>query len=318
MEIVAVDVGGTHARFAIAEIGAGGVELTPEIVFSTSDYCGLPEAWQAFAQAVNRKLPRFAAVAIAAPIGDGLILMTNGDWVLRRADLHDALGLDHLTIVNDFAAVANAVAHCGDHLKHLCGPGPGDPLPTTGLISIVGPGTGLGVAMIDRGPHGDRVIATEGGHIGFAPIDAEDDRLLSSLRTQYGRVSIERVVSGPGLGAIFKAMFPEEQATTDHALWRRALAGTDRNAVAALNRLCINLGSVAGDLALAHGADGVVIAGGLGLRLANVLPASGFAEGFIVKGRHRDHMAAIPVKLLTHPQPGLLGAAVAFAAEYGT
>ena len=172
--------------------------------------------------------------------------------------------------------------------------------------------------MLLRRPGRYDVVATEGGHIDFAPLDALEDRILVELRRRYRRVSAERVASGLGLANLYEAlaaiedrelMFREEKA-----LWTAALTGADNLAVAALDRFCLSLGAVAGDIALAQGADAVVIAGGLGLRLADHLPASGFAGRFVAKGRFERRMAAMPVKLLTHPQPGLYGAAAAFAA----
>jgi glucokinase len=99
-------------------------------------------------------------------------------------------------------------------------------------------------------------------------------------------------------------------------LWQRGTVGEDSLAAAAVDRFCLSLGSVAGDIALAQGASGVVIAGGLGLRIRDSLLASGFASRFMAKGRFEAMMAALPVKLITHPQPGLFGAAAAFAAEH--
>ena len=102
----------------------------------------------------------------------------------------------------------------------------------------------------------------------------------------------------------------------DKTLWQRATSGEDSLAVAAVDRFCLSLGSVAGDIALAQGGAGVVIAGGLGLRIRDTLLASGFASRFCAKGRFEKLMASLPVKLITHPQPGLLGAAAAFGAEH--
>ncbi len=138
---------------------------------------------------------------------------------------------------------------------------------------------------------------------------------------RHRRVSVERVVAGPGLVEIHEILAAIEGRPAPRldavALWTAALAGRDSLAVAALDRFCLSLGSVAGDLALAHGAGGVVIAGGLGLRLAEHLPRSGFAQRFAAKGRFESMMAALPVKLVTRPEPGLFGAAAAFAAEHG-
>jgi glucokinase len=216
--------------------------------------------------------------------------------------------------------VAHAVAQLGEaHFSHLCGPE--RPLPGTGSISVLGPGTGLGVAqLLRRGGH-DHIVETEGGHVDFAPLDALEDRILGLLRHRFGRVSVERIVSGPGLANLYSALARIEGRAVDlpeqRALWKAALAGEDELAAVALDRLCLSLGSVAGDIALAQGAEGVVIAGGLGLRLVGHLPRSGFRDRFVAKGRYQRHMASIPVKIITHEQPGLFGAAAAFAAEHG-
>ena len=311
MEIVAVDIGGTHARFAIAEAGSAGVSLGREMVLRTGDYAGLAEAWRAFGARAERPLPKAAGIAIAAPVEGDAIKLTNNEWVIRPDSLAAELGIERVTLVNDFAAVAHAVSACGDaQLRHLCGPDV--PLPRDGIVSIVGPGTGLGVAQLVRSSTGDRVIATEGGHIGFAPTDAVEDCILAALRTKYGRVSVERVACGAGLANIHAVLTGADAPLEDRGLWQRALTGSDPDGIAALDRFCAILGSTAGDIALAQGADAVVIAGGLGLRLADHLPHSAFGDRFRAKGRFEARMANMPVKLIIHPQPGLLGAAAAF------
>ena len=308
MEIVALDIGGTHARFAVAEVSDGRITLSQETVLKTGDYESLAEAWTAFAD--GRDLPRFAGIAVAAPVHAAEIKLTNNRWVLRPAAFAKELGLERVHLVNDFAAVAHAVPFCANQLRPLCGPDA--PLPEQGTISIVGPGTGLGVAILNRAPDRDQVIASEGGHIGFAPADELEDCLVARLRARHGRVSAERVVSGAGLAEIHAVLTGEE--VDDRDLWARAWNG---EAAASLDRYCGLLGAIAGDLALAHGAKAVVIGGGLGLRLADRLPGSSFAARFCDKGRFSHHMRQLPVKLIAHPQPGLLGAASAFHAQHG-
>ena len=164
--------------------------------------------------------------------------------------------------------------------------------------------------------------ATEGGHIDFAPLDSIEDAVLAKLRKRYRRVSVERVVSGPGLLEIYETLAGIEgraiQQLDDKELWALGTSGEDSLAAAAVDRFCLSLGSVAGDIALAQGGfAGVVIAGGLGLRIKDTLLRSGFAERFRAKGRFEGLMSGIPVKLITHPQPGLFGAAAAFARQHG-
>ena len=315
-EIVAADIGGTHARFAVAAVaGRRVVGLGEPVTLKTAEHAGLATAWRAFA--AGRTLPLAAGIAVAAPVEGELLQLTNNPWSIRPALLRDELGLERISLVNDFGAVAHAVAQLpSSNFRPLCGPDA--PLPLAGVISIVGPGTGLGVAQLVRDDGGYRAIDTEGGHIDFAPLDTIEDAILLRLRERYRRVSVERLASGPGLREIYEALAAiEGQAVAprdDKALWSAALAGDDRLAAAALERFCGILGAVAGDIALAQGASAVVVAGGVGRRLAEHLPRSGFAERFVAKGRFAARMAALPVKLITHPEPGLYGAAAAFAA----
>ncbi|HEX8449158.1 MAG TPA: glucokinase, partial [Allosphingosinicella sp.] len=312
-EIVAIDIGGTHARFAFAEVEGGRVaRLGEACTLRTAEHESLESAWRAFAAAAGRRLPGAAAIAMAGPVQGELVKLTNNGWTIRPASIGSALGLERHLLINDFGAVAHAVAQLDEaHFSHLCGPD--GRLPEEGVISIVGPGTGLGAAQLLRRSGDYRVVETEGGHIGFAPLDALEDRILGHLRARHGRVSVERLASGPGLADTFEALAEIEGREIgmrdEKALWRAALSGEDALAAAALERFCLTLGAVAGDIALAQGADAVVIAGGLGLRLAGHLPGSGFCGRFAAKGRFQRHMEAIPVRIVTHGQPGLFGAA---------
>ena len=239
--------------------------------------------------------------------------------MIRPSLIAEKLRVSRFRIVNDFGAVAFAVAELGaDDFLHVCGPDV--PLPAEGVTTVIGPGTGLGVAQLLRADGHVHVIETEGGHIDFAPLDALEDRILASLRRSFRRVSIERLVSGSGLVNIYNALAAVEGRAVappeDKALWTAALEGSDPLAAAALDRFCLSLGAIAGDLALTHGSNAVVIAGGIGWRLRDHLHLSGFKERFVAKGRFERRMENIPVKLITHPQPGLFGAAVAFAREF--
>jgi glucokinase len=318
-EVVAVDLGGTHARFALAEVAGGeATHVGPELVLKTAEHASLQTAWEAFAAHVGRPLPRVAGIAVAAPIQGEVLKLTNNPWVIRPALIPEKLGLDRFALVNDFEAVAHAVAQVGPPaLRHLCGPD--KPLPRTGVISVLGPGTGMGVAALHRTGDGYHVIPTEGGHVDFAPVDTIEDGILKHLRKHFVRVSAERIVSGPGLANIHAALaaleFRAVAPMDDAALWAAALEGSDSLAAAALDRFCLALGGFAGNVALSQGAAGVVIAGGVGLRLAIHLPRSGFRQRFTAKGRFEAMMNAIPVKLMMYPQPGLFGAAAAAARE---
>ena len=320
MDVVAADIGGTHARFAIAEVEHGRVvRLGEPTTLKTADHASLQTAWEAFRAMQGGTLPRAAAIAVASPITGDVIRLTNNPWIIRQSLIHERLHADTYVVVNDFGAVGHAVAQVPEtDFVHLCGPDV--PLPGEGITSICGPGTGLGVAQVLRKHGRYDVLETEGGHIDFAPLDGIEDAIVKRLRKTFTRVSTERIVSGPGIVAIYETLAAlEERAVPsrdDKTIWTEAIEGSDSIALAALDRFCLALGAVAGDLALAHGARGVVIAGGLGLRIKDRLTRSGFDQRFQAKGRFQTMMAAMPVKLITHPQPGLFGAAAAFAQEH--
>lgn len=319
--IVVSDLGGTHIRLAVATLGGrGGVELSAPLVLRTDDYPSFEAVWEEYAGRQAEPLPRELSVAFAGPVGDSdLLQLTNNSWALQLGLLKERLGLTRITVLNDFAAVAHAVAELAPGcFRHLCGPDV--PLPEAGIITVVGPGTGLGVAGLLRRPgRAYDVIHTEGGHADFAPLDSVEDRILAELRTRFGRVSVERLLSGSGLVSIYGVLSGIEQRPPtirdERELWTRALNGSDPGAAAALDRFCLCLGAVAGDLALMQGAAAVVIGGGLGLRLSDHLHRSGFGDRFVAKGRFEQRMRETPVKLITHPEPGLYGAAVAAGRE---
>ena len=317
--LVVADVGGTHARFAIAQVAGGKVERLGEpVTLKAAEHASFQTAWQHFAHTQGGTLPRHASIAVAAPVDGEVLKLTNSPWVIRPALIDEKLGLDGHLLLNDFEAIGHAVAAVppGD-LTPLTGP---EAWPDHGVVSIVGPGTGLGVGQLLRDGTGHRVIATEGGHIDWAPLDAIEDAILAQLRERFRRVSVERVACGPGLGNLYEALARIEGRAVarpdDRTLWAAALDGSEPLAAAAFDRFCLTLGAVSGDLALAHGANAVVLAGGLGARIADRLPRSGFADRFVAKGRFESRMKTIPVRVITHPEPGLLGAAAAFAGAH--
>lgn len=313
--IVAGDIGGTHARFALAEVEDGRmVSLGDPVILPTARHEGLPSAWRAYSAMIGEPLPRLAAIAIAGPLTGGPVRFLNSSWVVYPDTIKQDLSLDEVLLLNDFGAMAHAV-HALDpqYFAHVCGPDV--PLPAHGAISVLGPGTGLGVAVLQRTAAGPVVLETEGSHIHFAPLD-EQERLVSErIAVVHGRTSIERIVSGPGLCDITRALMPGE-ARDDAAIWNAAIAGEEPLPREALGIFLASYGAAAGDLSLAHGATSVVLTGGLTNRLLPLIAASGFHARFLDKGRYRARMEAVPVKLVTHPQPGLFGAAAAFAREH--
>ncbi|MDI2091482.1 glucokinase [Commensalibacter oyaizuii] len=321
-EVIVADIGGTNARFAIAKVKSGKVlSIEHETILKTADYATMQLAWDAFGQKIGRPLPDVASMAIACPIRGDILKFSNSPWIIRPALIPQQLNLKKLVLINDFEAVAHATAHCEDqYLKPICGPRRKDA--PDGVTTIVGPGTGLGVASLHFDNANDTYIVTpsEGGHITYAPCDNIDISILRYLKQHYRRVSAERILSGPGLGNIYEALAASAGLSVTHHsdsnLWDAALKGTDHLATAALERFCLNFGTFCADIALVQLANRVVISGGIGQLLADYLPHSGFGERFVDKGRFERMLAQISVELLTYPQPGILGAAAAYAVKH--
>lgn len=315
--IVAADIGGTHARFALAEIGGGGGPQVGEMRrYRTREHDGLGSAWRAFERDCGEVLPGDASIAVAAPIDGDILRFVNSEWAIDRRAIASDLGLERLTLLNDFGAVAHAVSVLGDDaLEPLAGPA--HALAEAEVVTVMGPGTGLGVAILIRRGGRVEVIETEAAHIGFAPLNAEEQLLADELAEKYGRASVERIVSGPGLIEIYRALGGSAWDVGDAGgLWSAAFEGSDGKAAEALNILVKCFGAAAGDIALAHGAGAVVITGGLANRMKDKLASALFLGCFVAKGRYRARMERIPIRLLTYAEPGLLGAAVAFQREH--
>lgn len=315
-EIVAGDIGGTNARFARAILTPGQRPRLGEVrTYKTANHPDLASAWRRFLEDEGGPQISIASLAVAAPMDGGLIRFTNSPWVIETERIAAQLGLDRVHFLNDFGAIAHGVAWLEDsEFAYLAGPAE---LPAEGVATVIGLGTGLGVAMLLRRHGRYEVIETEGGHGDFAPLDSIEQQILDRLRERFVRVSVERIVSGPGLGNLYEALAALEARSIrpreDSALWASAIDGSDQLARAALDRLILSFGSVSGDLALAHGANQVVIVGGLANRIRAGLQSRPFHERFCAKGRYAPRMARFPIRLALHDQPGLLGAAAALA-----
>lgn len=309
--ILVGDVGGTHARFAVVEP----LESGPWRILDRLD---LAERFATFDDALRSYLERAgltappprAAIAVAGPVEAGTARFTNRGWVISEQALVE-FGFEGADLINDFAALALAVDLLEEGDLHTIGP------QLTGLaggtITILGAGTGFGVSCLARS--GDRVVpmATEGGHMGFAPGDAQELAALEHMWKNGGRVSIERILSGDGLEHLYRTLeqvagrVPAELTASEISA---AALRNEAGARAALDMFCAVFGAVAGDLALAHGArGGVYIAGGIGAKIEEFLHQSAFRRRFEDKGRLKPYVAAIPTRLIVNPDIALLGAA---------
>jgi glucokinase len=303
------DIGGTNARFAIAEKGAYRelkhveVDRYPSLHDALSDYLkALPGAERADLSGV---------LAIAGPVLGDKISMTNKAWSFSIDDLKRSLDLASLTVVNDFAANARAIPHITPNdLLEIGAVPPG----AKGNIGVIGPGTGLGVSTLL--PTGDDwvLVAGEGGHATLAAANEQEEAIIHKLRKRWNHVSAERVLSGAGLVNLYEAICAidgvEPLMLSPADVTKHAMNRSDEACVRAFASFCEFLGSVAGDLALTVGAlGGVYIAGGILLRFKEAFAASAFRERFEAKGRFATMLAGIPTYLILEDSPALIGLA---------
>lgn len=315
---IVADIGGTNARFASAQRDESGkVSISDVQKYRTADYPSFEAAYRHYAESIHVQA-KHGVFALAGPVGKDEVKLTNSPWVLRPAGLGDRLGLDSVKLINDFEAIANAVGAFGpEDFRRLDGERFENP--ENGVVSIVGPGSGLGVASIHWKDGHPLIVPCEGGHVGFAPADDVDIHMLRFLLGRYPRVSAERLVSGPGLVQVHialadlegRAIVPPQQVS----LWEAAQSGHDVHAYASMERWLMLLGTVAGDIALAQGACAVVLAGGILPRIGDKLDTGLLLSRFRAKGRFETMMHGIPVAMISHAEPGLFGAASVLAAS---
>lgn len=304
------DIGGTNARFALTDPSARRLELLQSQSLRNADFASMQHAVEHYLASTGGK-PRRAALAVACPVGSDEIRLTNRAWSFSRRELQATLALDELRMLNDFGAVARAIPAFDPASRVVLHGDPRSPL--RGPVSVLGPGTGLGVAMLVGSPErGWQAVETEGGHAGFAAVGDEERALAAWLAAQHGRTSNERLLCGRGLAEIDAFIRGPHAAMRDPAdIVAAALAGHDLAARRTLARFCAVLGSVAGDCALLHGAQTVVIAGGIVPRIVPFLRSSAFRERFLAKGRFATLLESVAIHVVIHPHPGLLGAATA-------
>ncbi len=317
--VLIADIGGTNARFALTDLTTPTAQVLEPCSLDASRFASLQHAAEHYLDDLDVR-PRHAAIAVASPVSGEEIRLTNRAWSFTRRELRHALGLDGLHVLNDFGAVAWSVPalHGADQVV-LHGD---EHAPLQGPITVIGPGTGLGVALLVGGPQHWQVVETEGGHVSFAALGDEELNIARWFTARFGRVSNERLLCGSGLSHIDAVLRGAvDHATGQHQALREpadivtaALEGHDLAARRTLARFCAVLGSVAGDAALIHGARTVMIAGGIVPRFVPFLRSSAFRERFLAKGRFAAYLESVNIRIITHPGPGLLGAAMALRA----
>ncbi|GEO81374.1 glucokinase [Pararhodospirillum oryzae] len=303
------DIGGTNARFALTTPEG---HWRDERVFRCADHAGLAAAAQAYLDGVlapDEAPPTRAAACVAAPVtGDAVTLTNWREWSFSIEQTRKTLGLEAFTVVNDFVANALAVPRLGPgHVMDLGG-GPGDP---TAPIGVVGPGTGLGVAVLLPGT--GQAIATEGGHVTLAATTPREAEVVAALQARFGHASAERAASGPGLLALAETLralggHDPVPGDTPARIMERSLNGTCPVCAEASALFYAFLGTMCGNLVLSAGAwGGLWLMGGILPRNPEALKASVFTERYAAKGRFRAQLEAVPRRLVLHPYPAFVG-----------
>jgi glucokinase len=303
------DIGGTNARFAIAEGGKYRQLKHVENEHYPSLHDAMEDYLKALPQAERTNLA--GALAIAGPVLGDRISLTNKAWSFSIEDLKQSLHLTTLAVVNDFAANAHAIPHLTPQQKFAIGPAIAN---AHGNIGVIGPGTGLGMSSLISNGDGWTLVVGEGGHATLAASTEEEFAIIQMLWKRWSHVSAERVLSGAGLVNLYEALCAirgiEPLMLSPADVTRRAMDRSDEICVRAFDRFCEFLGSVAGDLALTISAfGGVYIAGGILPRFKEAFAASAFRQRFEAKGRFASMLAKMPTWLILEESPGLIGLA---------
>ena len=304
------DIGGTNARFALYDLTTNKLSAITKILISKDDDLLVLIKNYLANQSISVDM---ACIAIACPIDDtDMVNMTNNNLSFSRSALIKALNLKQLEVINDFTAVSTSIPQLTD--KDLVKIG-GDDADLNYPIAIYGAGTGLGVSHLIKVNQHWISLSGEGGHTELPMTNEKEDRLLAELRKKFGRVSSERFLSGNGIVNIYQALlninnqFIEE--ITPDVIVKKALSNSCPLCLETLTYFCTFMGRFGGNLALTLNTQGgVYIAGGIVPRFIEFFKSSPFRHAFENKGRMSYLVKKIPVYVITHEDPGLLGAGV--------
>ncbi len=303
------DIGGTNARWAWQQ--SAGAALQDISVMPCNASASLYDSAANYLTATGHQRPSCAAIGIATAVTSDVVSMTNNSWVFSIAELKQSLGVQHCLVINDFTALAMSLPALGPSDLRTLGSG----MAVNGApIALLGPGTGLGVSGLVQTGHGQYLaLSGEGGHATLAAVDDHESALLALLRARFDHVSAERVLSGPGLVDLYRAVCELGGHVVQNFgpadVTDAAIAGVDQQCVNTANFFTSFLGNVAGNLALTLGArGGLYIGGGVVPLLGNAFNASLFRQRFEEKGRFNSYLAGIPTWIITASTPALIGA----------
>jgi glucokinase len=308
------DIGSTYARFAI-ENQPGVFEQTRAL--RCDEYPDFLSALRAYLGTVKGAAPRHGAIAISNPVEGDLVRMTNYKWQFSIEAMRAAVGFETLVVVNDFTALAMSLPHLtGDAIRQVGGGSPRD----RSVLGVLGAGTGLGVSGLVPADDGWVSLASEGGHVAFAPQNAREVFVLEYAWRQYSHVSAERLVSASGIELVYRALAARSERAAEPIaapeIARRAVAGECALCAEAIDVFCEMLGTVAGNLAVTLGAfGGIYIGGGIVPRLGSYFDRSGFRARFEAKGRFSEYVAHIPTFVIMTETPTFTGVSAILNAQ---
>jgi glucokinase len=305
------DIGGTNARFAFADSGGPGGLIDPVSV-KCADYPDIASAIQSYLGRASGPMPTSAVLAVAGPLTGDRIRLTNGPWQFSIADLANQLELPGLRVVNDFVAMARGVALLPPDRITLIGGPAAEPSTSAGPWLVIGPGTGLGVAVIHDPSSHLRIHESEGGNAGFSPSDETDLDIASAVLRSGKSLTWERLVSGPGL-ILLHEILSDGAGHGVAALTPEEILGlgleNDSHCRSVLERFCGLLGTAAGDMALMTKSRRVYLTGGIVQTLLPFLRESDIRERFTSRGRYGDVLEDVPLFVALGTDLGLIGAA---------
>jgi glucokinase len=321
--ILAGDIGGTKTHLGLFRAEAGRLTMLRDRVFQTSEFSGLEQACAAFLAAGER--PDAACFGVPGPVIDGVSHATNVPWNMVCDAIRRALGGAPTRLMNDLEATAYGIAHLGEaELETLQS---GERAAGRANLAVIAAGTGLGEAALIAAPGGDFAVASEGGHCDFAPRGEEQRALLEYLAREFGHVSFERVLSGPGLHNIYRFLAATTPGAEPEWLTARmrvqnpsavigsvAIDNGEPRCVRALDIFTLIYAAEAANLALKYLAlGGVYLCGGIAPKILPFLRRREFVETFLDKGRLRTTLARIGIHVSLNPSAALIGAAWAAA-----
>ena len=308
------DIGGTFARFTV-EVAPGVFEHTASL--RCADHADFYAAVTSYLSGVPVGPIKNAAMAIATPVAGDQVRMTNYHWQFSIEQMRERLQFDNLVVVNDFTALAMALPSLLPHQRRQIGGGV--PIARS-VVGLIGAGSGLGVSGLIPANDGWVALGTEGGHTSFSPHDEREVAILQYAWRLHPHVSFERLVSGPGIELIFRALAQRagraEEVLSAPEITQRALDRSDPVCVEVIDAFCGMLGTAAANLAVTQGAfGGIYIGGGIVPRLGAYFDQSIFRRRFEDKGRFTDYMQRIPTFVITSGDATLLGASIILAAQ---